>query len=113
MRWWFSSYQRYCHRKCLIKLGCIQRSGKHLPHKKTVNLNTDKFVYDEPVAVDLSSGRFESRNKIHRVCQLMTGLTLMKKLGNTFVLSHSDLQTTNGRRKTYPAKIATATLSPR
>jgi len=45
-----------------------QRSGKHLLIKD-VNLNTDKFVYDEPVAVDLSLVVLNPETKIHRVCQ--------------------------------------------
>ncbi|MDD1614138.1 MAG: AsmA family protein, partial [Methylococcaceae bacterium] len=85
-----------------------QRSGKHLLIKN-VNLNTDKFVYDEPVAVDLSLVVLNPETKFTESVKLMTGLTVNEKL-DTFVLSHSDLQTTT-EGENIPGKSLTATLT--
>ena len=85
-----------------------QRSGKHLLIKD-VNLNTDKFSYDEPVAVDLSLVVLNPETKFTESIKLTTGLTVNEKL-DTFVLSHSDLQTTS-EGENIPGKSLTATLT--
>ena len=69
-----------------------QRSGKHLLIKD-VNLNADKFSYDQPVAVDVSLLVLNPETKFTAAIKLTTGLTVNEKL-DTFALSHTDLQTT-------------------
>jgi AsmA protein len=52
-----------------------QQSGKHLLIKD-VNLNTDKFSYDEPVSVDLSLVVLNPETKFTESIKLTTGLTV-------------------------------------
>jgi AsmA protein len=85
-----------------------QRSGKHLLIKD-VNLNTDKFIYDEPVAVDLSLVVLNPETKFTESIKLTTGLMVNEKF-DTFVLNHSDLQTT-AEGENIPGKSLTATLT--
>jgi len=85
-----------------------QRSGKHLLIKD-VNLNTDKFVYDEPVAVDLSLVVLNPETKFTESIKLTTGLTVNEKL-DTFALSHSDLQIIS-EGENIPGKSLTAALT--
>lgn len=85
-----------------------QRSEKHLLIKD-VNLNTDKFIYDQPVAVDLSLVVWNPETKLTESIKLTTGLTVNEKL-DTFVLSHSDLQTKIDGEN-VPGKSLTATLT--
>lgn len=85
-----------------------QRSGKRLLIKD-VNLNTDKFVYDEPVAVDLSLVVLNTETKFTESVKLTTGLTVNEKF-DTFVLSHSALQTTS-EGENIPGKSLTAMLA--
>jgi len=85
-----------------------QRSGKHLLIKD-VNLNTDKFVYDEPVAVDLSLIVLNPETKFTESIKLTTGLMVNEKL-DSFVLSHSDLQTTT-KGENIPGKSLMATIT--
>jgi AsmA protein len=85
-----------------------QQSGKHLLIKD-VNLNTDKFSYDEPVSVDLSLVVLNPETKFTESIKLTTGLTVNEKL-DTFVLSHSDLQTTS-EGENVPGKSLTVTLA--
>ena len=85
-----------------------QQSGKHLLIKD-VNLNTDKFSYDEPVAVDLSLVVLNPETKFTETIKLTTELTVNEKL-DTFVLSHSDLQTTS-EGENVPGKSLTAMLT--
>lgn len=85
-----------------------QQSGKHLLIKD-VNLNTDKFVYDEPVAVDLSLIVLNAETKFTESIKLITTLTVNEKL-DTIALSHSDLQTTT-KGENIPGKSLTATLT--
>jgi len=67
-----------------------QRSGKHLLIKD-VNLNADKFSYDQPVAVDVSLLVLNPETKFTAAIKLTTGLTVNEKL-DTFALSRTDLQ---------------------
>ncbi len=85
-----------------------QQSGKHLLIKD-VNLNADKFSYDQPVAVDLSLVVFNPGTKVTDSIKLTTGITVNEKL-NTFVLSHSDLQAIIAGEN-IPGKSLTATLN--
>ena len=85
-----------------------QRSGKHLLIKD-VNLNTDKFSYDEPVAVDLSLVVLNPETKFTESIKLTTKLTVNEKL-DTILLSHSDLQTTS-EGENVPGKSLTAMLT--
>jgi AsmA protein len=85
-----------------------QRSGKHLLIKD-VNLNTDNFSYNEPVAVDLSLIVLNTETTVTESIKLTTGLTVNEKL-DTFVLSHSNLQTTS-EGENIPGKSLTATLT--
>jgi AsmA protein len=85
-----------------------QRSGKHLLIKD-VNLNTDKFVYDEPVAVNLSLVVLNPETKFSGSIKLTAELTVNEIL-DTFVLSHSDLHTTT-EGESIPGKSLTAALT--
>ncbi|MDD1637794.1 MAG: AsmA family protein, partial [Methylococcaceae bacterium] len=82
--------------------------GKHLLIKD-VNLNTDKFSYDEPVAVDLSLVVLNPEKKFTESIKLTTGLMVNEKL-DSFVLSHSNLQTTT-EGENIPGKSLTAMLT--
>jgi len=68
------------------------QSGKHLLIKD-VNLTTDKFVYNEPVAVDLSLVVLNPEKKFTTPVKLTTGLSVNEKF-DTFLLSHSAMQAT-------------------
>jgi AsmA protein len=85
-----------------------QRSRKHL-FIKDLNLNTGKFSYDEPVAVDLSLVVLNPDTKFTAAIKLTTGLTVNEKL-DRFVLSHSDLQT-KSEGENIPGKSLTTTLN--
>ena len=85
-----------------------QRSGKHLLIKD-VNLNTGKFSYDEPVAVELSLVVLNPKTTFTAAIKLTTELTVNEKL-DTFVLSHSDLQTIS-EGEHVPGKSLTAKLT--
>ena len=85
-----------------------QHSGKHLLIKD-VNLNADKFSYDQPVAVDVSLVVLNPETKFTAAIKLTTGLTVNEKL-DTFALSRTDLQTTTERENSL-AKPLTAALT--
>ena len=85
-----------------------QQSGKRLLIKD-INLNTDKFSYDEPVAADLSLVVLNPETKFTESVKLTTGLTVNENL-DTVVLSHSDLQTT-AEGENIPGKSLTVTLT--
>ena len=85
-----------------------QRSGKQLLIKD-VNLNADKFSYDQSVAVDVSLVVLNPETKFTAAIKLTTGLTVNEKL-DTFVLSHTDLQTTTEGEKSL-GKPLTAALT--
>jgi AsmA protein len=84
-----------------------QQTGKHLLIKD-VNFNTGKFSYDEPVAVDLSLVVLNPETKFTESIKLTTVLTANENL-DSFLLSHSDLQTTSEGGNS-PGKSLTATL---
>ena len=85
-----------------------QHTGKHLLIKD-VNLNADKFSYDQPVAVDVSLVVLNPETKFTAAIKLTTGLTVNEKL-DTFALSRTDLQTTTERENSL-AKPLTAALT--
>ena len=85
-----------------------EQSGKHLIIKD-VNLNTGIFSYDEPVTLDLSLVVLNPETKFTETIKLSTGLTVNKKL-DTFVLRHSDLQTTT-EGENVPGKSLTSNLT--
>jgi len=85
-----------------------QQSGKHLLIKD-LNLNTDKFTFDEPVAADLSLVLVNAETKLIESIKLRTALTVNEKL-DTFVLSQSDLQTTT-EGENVPGKSLTTVLT--
>ena len=85
-----------------------QQSGKHLLIKD-LNLNTGKFSYDEPVAVELSLVVLNPKTTFTEAIKLTTELTVNEKL-DTFVLSHSDLQTIS-EGEHIPGKSLTAKLT--
>jgi len=85
-----------------------QRSGKHLLIKD-VNLNIDRFSYDEPVAVDLSLNVLNPETKFTESIKLKTKLTVNEKL-DTILLSQSDLQTIS-EGENVPGKSLTAMLT--
>ena len=85
-----------------------QRSAKHLLIKD-VNLNVDKFAYDQPVAVDLALVVSNPETTYTESIKLTTGLTVNEQW-DRFTLSHSDLQTT-AAGENIPGKSLTATLA--
>jgi AsmA protein len=85
-----------------------QQSGKHLLIKD-VNLITDKFVYDEPVAINLSLVILNPETKFRESIKLTSGLMVNEKF-DTFVLAHGDLQTTT-EGEDIPGKSLTAMLT--
>ncbi|MEY3760214.1 MAG: hypothetical protein RIR39_1705 [Pseudomonadota bacterium] len=85
-----------------------QRSRKHLLIKD-VNLNADKFSYDQPVAVDVSLLVLNPETKFTAAIKLTSGLTVNEKL-DTFALSRTDLQTTTQRENSL-GKPLTAALT--
>lgn len=85
-----------------------QQSGKRLLIKD-INLNTDKFSYDEPVAADLSLVVLNPETKFTASIKLTTGLTVNENL-DIVLLNHSDLQTT-AEGENIPGKSQTVTLT--
>jgi AsmA protein len=85
-----------------------QQSGKHLLIKD-VNLKTDKFSYDEPVAVELSLVVLNPKTKFTESIKLTTGFTANEKF-DSFLLSRSDLQTIS-EGENIPGKALTAELT--
>ncbi|TAK64249.1 AsmA family protein [Methylobacter sp.] len=76
---------------------------------KDLNLNTDKFAFDEPMAVAVSLTALDSRSKAVQTIKLSTELSVNEKL-DAFALRHSDLQvTTSG--ETVPGKTLTTALT--
>ncbi len=82
-----------------------QHSGKHLLIKD-VNLNADKFSYDQPVEVDVSLLVLNPETKFTAAIKLTTGLTVNEKL-DTFALSRADLQTTMQRENSLGKPLTT------
>ena len=85
-----------------------QRSKKHLLIKD-INLNTDKFSFDELVAVDLALVVLNPDTTFTEAIKLTTGLTVNEKL-DTVTLSHSELQT-SAEGENIPGKSLSATLT--
>ena len=85
-----------------------QQSGKHLV-LKDINLNTEKFAFDEPVTADLSLILADAGIKLTESIKLSTTLTVNEKL-DIFVLSHNDLQTTT-EGENIPGKSLTTVLT--
>ena len=67
-----------------------QRSGKILLIKD-ININSNKFAYDEPVTVDLSLMAMSPETNWTEYIKLRTGLTVNQAL-TSLALDHSDLQ---------------------
>ena len=67
-----------------------QRSGKILLIKD-ININSNKFAYDEPVTVDLSLMAMSPETNWTESIKLRTGLTVNQGL-TSLALDHSDLQ---------------------
>ena len=67
-----------------------QRSGKILLIKD-ININSNKFAYDEPVTVDLSLMATSPETNWTESIKLRTGLTVNQAL-TSLALDHSDLQ---------------------
>lgn len=67
-----------------------QRSGKILLIKD-ININSNKFAYDEPVTVDLSLMAMSPEKNWTESIKLRTGLTVNQAL-TSLALDHSDLQ---------------------
>ncbi|MDD5462407.1 MAG: AsmA family protein [Methylococcales bacterium] len=85
-----------------------QKSGKHLV-LKDINLNTDKFTFDEPFKADLSLALVNAEKKLTESIKLSTTATVNEKLDN-FVFSQSHLQTTTESEK-IPGKSLTTELT--
>lgn len=76
---------------------------------KDLNLNTDKFAFDEPMAIAVSLTALDSRSKAVQSIKLSTELSVNEKL-DAFALRHSDLQvTTSG--EAVPGKTLTTALT--
>ncbi|MFZ2168240.1 MAG: AsmA family protein, partial [Methylococcaceae bacterium] len=85
-----------------------QQSGKHLV-VKDINLNTDKFTFNEPFDADLSLVLVNAETKLTESIKLKTALTVNEKI-DTFVLNHSELQTTT-EGENIPGKSLTTVLT--
>jgi len=76
---------------------------------KDLNLNTDKFSFDEPVGIAASLTALNSHANTSQAIKLNTELTVNEKL-DAFTLRHSDLQViTSG--ETVPGKSLTTALT--
>ena len=74
-----------------------QETGQHLKITD-LNLNTDKFSFDQPVAIAASLNATGTDSATIQAIKLSTELTVNQQL-DTFLLHHSDLQiTTTGPR---------------
>ncbi|MDD5321549.1 MAG: AsmA family protein, partial [Methylococcales bacterium] len=85
-----------------------QQSGKHLVIKD-INVNTEKFSFDEPFAADISLVLVNAETKLTESIKLRTALTVNEKF-DTFALSHSDLQTTT-ESENIPGNSLTTVLT--
>ncbi|MDI1230981.1 MAG: AsmA family protein [Methylobacter sp.] len=74
-----------------------------------LNLNTDKFTFDEPAGVAVSLIAVDSQSQITQAVKLNTELSVNQQL-DIFALRHTDLQiTTTG--ETVPGKALTTALT--
>ena len=83
------------------------KTEKHI-EIKDLNLNTDKFIFDEPTAIAASMTALNSGAKSIHAIKLNTELTVNEKL-DTFALHHGDLQVTSSG-ETVPGQSLTTTL---
>ena len=83
-----------------------QKAGQQI-EIKDFNLNTDKFVFDQPVAIAASLVVLNA--KTTQAVKLNTELSVNERL-DTFAFRHSDLQIT-GSGETVPGKSLTAALT--
>ncbi len=85
-----------------------QQTGKRL-QIKNINLHTDQFTVNKPVAVDLSFVALNPEVKLTETIKLNTTLIVNEKLDH-FVFSHNDLHSfTEG--EAVPGKSLAATLN--
>jgi AsmA protein len=85
-----------------------QRSGKHL-EIKDINLDTDKFIFDQSADIDISLVVFNPKSQRTESVKLITVLTVNKNLDN-FLLKQTELQST-ASGENIPGKALTATLT--
>jgi len=84
------------------------KTGQHI-EIKDLNLNTDKFAFDEPVGIAVSLSASDTKSTALHAIKLNTELSVNGQL-DIFALRHSDLQvTTTG--ETVPRKSLTAALT--
>ncbi len=81
---------------------------KHI-ELKDLNLNTDKFTFDEPVGIALSLTALDTASKSTQAIKLNTELSVNEQL-DTFALHHSDLQITSSG-ESVPGQSLTSTLT--
>jgi len=84
------------------------KTEKHI-ELKDLNLNTDKFTFDEPAGIAVSMTAVEAGSKSIQAIKLNTELTVNEKL-DTFALRHSDLQVTSSGEN-VPGKSLTTALT--
>lgn len=84
------------------------QSGKHLV-LKDINLNTERITFDQPFVTDLSLVLVNAETKLTESFKLRTSLTIDEKF-DTFLFSHSDLQTTT-ESENIPGKPLTTVLT--
>ncbi|MGZ8159453.1 MAG: AsmA family protein [Methylobacter sp.] len=85
-----------------------RQTGKHI-EIKDLNLNTDKFTFDEPIGIAVSLTASDSASKVIQAINLNTELSVNEQL-DKFALRHSSCQVaTSG--ETVPGKSITTTLT--
>ncbi|MGR9014430.1 MAG: AsmA family protein [Gammaproteobacteria bacterium] len=85
-----------------------QQTEQHIEITE-LNLNTDKFTFDEPAGVALSLTALDAESKVTFAIKLNTELSVNQQL-DIFALRHTDLQVTaNG--ETVPGKSITTVLT--
>ncbi|HEY8220155.1 MAG TPA: AsmA family protein [Methylobacter sp.] len=84
------------------------KTEKHIEVKE-LNLNADKFVFDESANITASMTALKSGAKSTHAIKLNTELTVNEKL-DTFALHHSDLQVTSSG-ETVPGQSLTTALA--
>jgi len=84
------------------------KTEKHI-ELKDLNLNADKFTFDEPAGIAVSMTALEAGSTSIQAIKLNTELTVNEKL-DTFALRHSDLQVTSSGEN-VPGKSLTTALT--
>ncbi len=84
------------------------KTEKHI-EIKDLNLNTDKFTFNEPVGIVVSMSALNDKSKSIQTIKLNTKLSVNEQL-DTFALHQSDLQVTSSG-ETVPGKSVTAALT--